>query len=267
MKNSTVWLKSARYQSKGVSIKNCKVDITSAQEKVSGFDQSVMDRLKVLLIGAGGLGGEIAHGLIRKGVFQLKIFDGDFVSISNLTRQYFYESDLNKNKAICLGKNLIKEATKTTEIVAYPAMFQKAVEEKSDTDCDVVVCAPDNDDTRVYVSKYFMNKVPVIFTGLDREASTGYVFIQNPGQACIACARPNATSKERFPCGEAAAIIDLGKIVSGFTLFAIDTTVMKRRTGWNYRQFFIAGFVPDIIQIIEKKKSCSLCKIARKRHE
>ena len=267
MKNSTVWLKSARYQSKGVCAKNCKVEVTSAQEKVPGFDQSVMNRLRVLLIGAGGLGGEIAHGLIRKGVLQLKIFDGDFVSISNLTRQYFYESDLNKNKAICLGKNLIKEATKMTEIIAHPIMFQKTIEEKSDTDCDVVVCAPDNDDTRVYVSKYFMNKAPIIFTGLDREASTGYVFIQNPGQACIACARPNAISKERFPCGEAAAIIDLGKIVSGFTLFAIDTTVMKRKTGWNYRQFFIAGFAPDIMQNIEKKKDCPLCKTVRKRRE
>jgi molybdopterin/thiamine biosynthesis adenylyltransferase len=226
-----------------------------------------MNRLRVLLIGAGGLGGEIAHGLVRKGVFHLKIFDGDFVSLTNLTRQYFYEFDLMKNKAICLGKNLIKEATRQTEITAYPMMFQKAVEEKTSMDCDVVVCAPDNDDTRIYVSKYFMNKVPVIFTGLDLEASTGYIFIQNQGQACIACARPNAIIKERFPCGEAAAIIDLGKIVSGFALFAIDTTVMKRKTGWNYRQFFIAGFAPDIVQLIEKKKDCPLCKRARKRNE
>jgi len=61
MKGSTVWLKSAKFQSKGVCVKNCKIAITSAQEKVPGFDQSVMNRLRVLLIGAGGLGGEIAH--------------------------------------------------------------------------------------------------------------------------------------------------------------------------------------------------------------
>lgn len=257
MKSSSAWLRSARYQTKGVS----SSEATYVQEKTPGFDQSVMNRLRVLLVGAGGLGGEIAQGLLRKGVCQLKIFDGDSVSLTNLARQYFYESDLGKNKAVCLGKNLLNEAVRKTEITAYPFMFQKGMKEKINMSCDVVVCAPDNDETRVFVSRFFLNKAPVIFTGLDEEATTGYVFIQEPGKACIACARPEtAKGGERIPCRQAAAIIDLGKIISGFVLFAIDTTVMKRKRDWNYRQIFIAGFVPEILKTVEKRQGCLICK-------
>jgi len=260
MKNYTVCLKSARYYAAGIQNKDSETDVSHVQGLVPGYDQSIMNRLRVLLIGAGGLGGEIAQGLVRKGVCQLKIFDGDSVSLTNLTRQYFYESDLGKNKAICLGKNLLNEATRKTEMLCYPFMFQKGVEEKIDMGCDVVVCAPDNDETRVSASRFFLNKAPVIFTGLDTEATMGYVFIQELGKACIACARPDATGGERIPCRQAAAIIDLGKIISGLVLFAIDTTVMKRRRDWNYRQIFIAGFVPEILNKIEKRKGCPVCK-------
>lgn len=258
MKNSTAWLRSARYQTKGIS----SSEVSYVQEKVPGFDQSVINRLRVLLIGAGGLGSEIAQGLLRKGVCQLKIFDGDIVSLTNLTRQYFYESDLGKNKAVCLGKNLLEEATRKTEIISYPFMFQKGKEKKIDMGCDVVVCAPDNDETRVCASRFFLNKVPVIFTGLDEEATIGYVFIQEPGKACIACARPDVTETngKRNPCTQAAAIIDLGKIISGLVLFAVDSSVMNRKRDWNYRQIFIAGFVPEILKKIEKRKGCLICK-------
>ena len=257
MKNSSSWLKSVKYQAKGV----LGPEVTLAQEAVPGFDQSVMNRLRVLLIGAGGLGCEIAQGLLRKGVAQLKIFDGDTVSLTNLTRQFFYESDLGKNKAICLGKNLLNEATRKTEIIAHPFMFQKGVEEKIDMSCDVVVCAPDNDKTRASASRHFLNKVPVIFTGLDKEGTTGYVFIQEPGKACIACARPDVTesSVERNPCRQAAAIIDLGKIISGFTIFAIDSAVMNRKRDWNFRQPFMAGYLQETLKKVEKKKGCQIC--------
>lgn len=257
MKNSTAWLKSAKYQAQGIS----NAEVSYVQEKVPGFDQSVMNRMRVLLIGAGGLGSEIAQGLLRKGVSQLKIFDGDNVSLTNLTRQYFYKCDLGKNKAICLGKNLLDEATRKTEIISYPFMFQKGIEEKIDMSSDVVVCAPDNDETRVCASKYFLRNTPVIFTGLDEEATTGYVFIQEPGKACIACARPDATETrgERNPCRQAAAIIDLGKIISGIVLFAVDSTLMGRKRDWDYRQIFIAGFLPETLKRIEKRKGCSIC--------
>ncbi len=235
--------KPVNYQAKGIIISDSDDSITDRQERIQGFDQSVMHNLKVIQIGAGGLGGEIAQGLVRKGAGELIIYDGDTVEASNLSKQFFYEEDVYQNKATSLAKNLLKECTNKTKITAYPYMFQKAFEigdfSDKDFDCDVVICAPDNDEVRVFASRYFYDKAPVIFTGLDIYANTGYVFIQESGKACIACALPNALDNKRSPCPKTPAVIDLVKIISGFILFAVDSTVMERKRNWNYRQLFL----------------------------
>jgi molybdopterin/thiamine biosynthesis adenylyltransferase len=233
--------------------------VTDRQERVEGFDQSVMNRLTVLQIGAGGLGGEIAQGLVRKGVGSIKISDEDTVELSNLSRQFFYEEDLYSNKATSLAKNLVKEGVNGTLISAHPFMIQRVIEEGRDVSADIVICAPDNDETRIYISKYFYAKTPVIFTGLDQNANTGYVFIQEPGKACIGCALPNAVNNEREPCPNTPAVIDLVKIISGLVLFSIDSTVMRRKRNWNFRQLFLGGFVPETLKNVVRKESCSLC--------
>ncbi len=258
MTKYTASLKSSKFISRQVK-SDPHESVTDRQERIHGFDQSRMDRLVSLLIGAGGLGGEISHGLLKKGIGGLTISDEDTVELSNLSRQFFYEEDLYKNKATSLARNLVKEGVNGTLICAYPYMIQKVIEDGTDVNCDIVVCAPDNDETRIYVSKYFHPSTPVIFTGLDQNANTGYVFIQEPGKACIGCALPNAVNNEREPCPNTPAVIDLVKIISGLVLFSIDSTVMKRKRNWNFRQVFLGGFVPETMKDIEKRKDCALC--------
>jgi len=260
METSSVLLKSVRYCTKEIEPSdNGEAGITARQELVPGFNQEVMQSSTILLIGAGGIGGEIAQGLVRKGVGILKIFDGDSVELSNLSRQRFYPDDLYKNKAASLAKNLVREGTRKTNIIAYPFMFQRAIEEKIDTSCDLVLCVPDNDETRVFVSRYFYQKAPVVFTGLDINANTFYVFIQAPGKACFRCAKPDATRSKRELCPNTPAIIDILKAVAGFALFAIDSTLMTRKRNWNYRQVFLCGFVPDVLKQVEKRQHCEIC--------
>ncbi len=260
MKKSIALLKSTRFISREVKTSDPSESATDRQERVKGFDQSIMNRLKVIQIGAGGLGGEIGQGLVRKGVGALKIFDGDTVELSNLSRQFFYKEDLYKNKAISLARNLVKEGVSKSLIAAYPFMVQKAIEDKVDCNCNIVICAPDNDETRIFISRYFYDKAPVVFTGLDQNANTGYVFIQEPGKACIGCALPNAVNNEREPCPNTPAVIDLVKIISGFVLFSVDSTIMKRKRNWNFRQLFLGGFVPEILKQVERREGCSLCR-------
>lgn len=259
MKNYTDSLTSSKFLTREVISSDPSESVTDRQERVKGFDQSIMNSLKVVQVGAGGLGGEIARGLVRKGVGLIKIFDGDTVELSNLSRQFFYKEDLYKNKAISLAKNLVKEGVNSSLIVASPFMIQKAIEDKVDVSCDIVICAPDNDETRVFISRYFYDNTPVIFTGLDANANTGYVFIQEPGGACIGCALPNVVGDKGEPCPNTPAVIDLVKIISGFVLFSIDSTIMKRKRNWNFRQIFLGGFVPEVVKEVERKEDCSLC--------
>ena len=252
-KKSTALLKSVSVCCKDIKIQDGE-SVTDRQEKVPGYKQEIMNQLTVSLIGAGGLGGEIARGLVRKGVGCLKIFDNDTVEPSNLSRQVFYEKDLYENKAICLAQNLVKEGIRSTSIIGYPFMFQGAVEEKIDARCDIAVCAPDNDETRIFVSKHFLETTPVIFTGLDMQANTGYIFSQEPGKADFLDAFPESVNKERNPCPGTPAIIDIVKIVAGYILFAVDSVMMERKRNWNYRQFYLAGFVPEAVRMIARRE-------------
>ncbi|MHC4293303.1 MAG: ThiF family adenylyltransferase [Planctomycetota bacterium] len=259
MKKSTALLTSVRYVTNGIKSDDPDERVTDRQERVQGFDQSVMSELRVNAIGGGGLGGDIIHGLVRKGVGSVRIFDADTVSITNLTRQRFYPEDLYKNKALCLAKNLSKEAVGETEIIAYPIMIQRAVQDGIDLSCDIVVCAPDNNETRIFASRYFGDKTPVIFTGLDIQANTGYVFVQVPWNACIGCALPRILNKRKSPCPKTPAVIDLIKIIAGFVLFAIDSTLMERKKSWNFRQIFLDGDYPGFTRSVERDKNCPLC--------
>lgn len=251
MEEFAVSLKSVRFYCREIKSKDPSgASITDRQEKIPGFKQDIMNKLTVILIGAGGLGGEIGEGLVRKGVGCLKIFDGDTVELSNLNRQKFCEEDLYQNKAVSLAKNLVKFGVRKTELIAYPYMFQKAIEDGVDVASQIVICAPDNDPTRIFVSKHFHETTPVIFTGLDHLANTGYVFIQEPGKKTIFEALPNVVKKKRNPCPNTPAIIDILKIISGFVLYSVDSVMMERQRNYNYRQIFLCGYVPEIIKTI-----------------
>ena len=67
------------------------------------FGEAGMAKLRssrVILFGAGGVGGSCAEALVRGGIGSLTIVDGDVYTPSNLNRQRFATSrTLGKNKA------------------------------------------------------------------------------------------------------------------------------------------------------------------------
>lgn len=65
-------------------------------------------RKKVVAIaGLGGLGSNAAVALVRAGIGKLIIADFDKVELSNLNRQYYFQSDLGKKKSEALHNHLI----------------------------------------------------------------------------------------------------------------------------------------------------------------
>lgn len=222
--------------------------------------QKQLSRLTVSIIGAGGLGGEIGEGLARKGVGHLKIFDGDTVELSNLNRQRFYEEDLYQNKAKRLARNLAREATQRSTIRGYPLFFQKAVDLGLDVNGDLAICGVDNNEARVYVSTHYHQRgIPVIFTAVSEDANHGYVFVQEPDEACFGCLFPYAVTDKVDPCPNTPAVKDILKVVAGIVLYAADSLVMDRRRAWNYKEIFLAGFVPDRAVTISRKEHCAIC--------
>jgi len=231
---------------------------------IPGFDQKVFSTRRVALIGAGGLNGEIGEGLSRKGLAEIHVIDGDTVDCSNLNRQRFFEDDIGENKGIALAKNLAAEGFMGTRLIAYPFFFQEAVEFGYAFTNDLLICGVDNEDTRLYATRYgLVNRIPVIFTAVSRDGNQGYVFVQQPSAACYGCAFPDAVSRGVTPCPGVPAIKDILKVVAGFVLYAADTLLVKRRRNWNYRDIHLAGFMPDTARMIERHPDCPLCSMSR----
>lgn len=68
--------------------------------------RAVLERAKIGIAGAGGLGSNCAMHLVRSGIRRLAIADFDRVSGSNLNRQFFFADQIGQKKVEALGVNL-----------------------------------------------------------------------------------------------------------------------------------------------------------------
>jgi adenylyltransferase/sulfurtransferase len=223
----------------------------------------------VAVIGAGGLGGTFVWGAVKKGIGEITIYDGDDVAVSNLNRQFFTPRDLGKNKALRLGRNASRAGFMGTRLLAVPHFFQAALELGLAPPCDVVFCGPDNDPTRIFVARHFLN-TPVIFAAVSRDAGHGYVAVQEPGQACFACFRPQALQPETAvrrtegACPVDPAVVDVLGVVAMVSLYCLDSLFMNRPRHWNFKQVALHGAFPDISAQVPRRPDCPLCTRATK---
>jgi len=263
MTDCTVSLRSTRLIARGVFPQvEGEAHATTRQELIHGVVQEKLASSTVIIIGAGGIGGELAVSEARKGVRNMVIFDHDLVELSNLNRQRFFEEDLYKNKAERLGRNLTREAVSRCIITTYPLRFQDAVDTGLQVKGDVVVCGVDNNEARVAAAQYFLNSTSVVFIAVSEDADHGYVFIQELNKACYGCLFPEAVNDlTQHPCSP--AVIDILKVVAGIATYAIDTLIMNRKRNWNYKEVFLSGVVPERNTLIEKRKDCPICGTAR----
>ncbi len=257
MASDSIALSGIRFLAEGMS-EQCP-GILSRQTMVPGFEQDKLEKVALAFIGAGGLGGEIALGGVRKGYKDLTFYDGDSVEASNLPRQRFYVKDIHEKKAVALGRNLQREAISQATLSAVPLQFQQAYKQGLVKKFDVAVCGVDNNPARTFVSRYcYHRKIPAVFVAVSADADNGYVFVQEPGGPCFGCLFPDALQDQRIPCDPTPASIDILKIVSGVVLYAIDTLIMGRKRGWNYREFFLA-YGDDRKCVVPRRSGCELC--------
>ncbi len=67
-----------------------------------------LQQVRVGLAGAGGLGSNCAHALVRSGFKRFVLVDFDRVEPSNLNRQFFFPDQIGLPKVVALGANLLR---------------------------------------------------------------------------------------------------------------------------------------------------------------
>jgi len=230
------------------------------QQRIPGFNQDQLSNAHVALIGA-GMNGEVAEGLVRKGVGTLTIVDFDEVSWTNFSRQFFFPHQEGMMKAHALAKNLEPHATSGTVIYSLALRFGAALDAGllDLHDVDVLVVAVDNTNTRIEASVAARNICPVVFAALDLAGEAGYVAVQLPGEACYGCILPHGLEPRRLPCA-APSIKDTAKHVGGMVLYTIDTILMPdRKRHWNYHELHMAGVLDSWSRQFPRRPGCPLC--------
>ena len=122
------------------------------QELITWWDQDALRRSRVLLVGAGALGNEVAKNLALVGVGELHVVDMDNIEHSNLARCVFFrESNEGSPKADTLSR-AIRELNSEVQTESYVLPVQRLGIGHLQS-YDLVIGALDNREARAWVSQ------------------------------------------------------------------------------------------------------------------
>jgi adenylyltransferase/sulfurtransferase len=106
--------------------------------------QNLLQKAKVLIIGCGGLGSNVAVFLAASGVGNIHLIDFDVISVSNLHRQVFYSlNDVGKPKVSCL-KNYIEKITPFVKVTESQTTISKENITNFLEKSDIIIDCTDN---------------------------------------------------------------------------------------------------------------------------
>jgi len=116
---------------------------------ISNEDFNKLQRLDVIIVGLGGLGGYVANQLIRLGVVKMTLVDFDTFTESNLNRQLFSTiNNIGEYKVDVICKEL-----KNINPLASIKFIKKRIQDISDLSGDYIIDCVDNKETKIYLSK------------------------------------------------------------------------------------------------------------------
>ena len=144
---------------------------------------------RVLVVGLGSFGSQIAIELAKAGVGAFSLVDFDRVELHNLMRHTCTVQDLGRLKTdairdAVLGKNPYARVDLfPVDVNREPALLEEEVGK-----ADLVICATDNNQSRFSLQGALLRKgKPCIFGRAVTRAEGGDVFRYRPGGPCYCC--------------------------------------------------------------------------------
>lgn len=114
----------------------------SANPYLTPAERAVLEKVRIGVAGAGGLGSNCAMHLVRSGIRHLVVADFDVVGESNLNRQFFFRDQLGMKKVDALKANLLR-IDPEADIQAVDVRLDAASTRELFENCDIVVEAFD----------------------------------------------------------------------------------------------------------------------------
>ena len=172
------------------NLEDNRYDRQVAFEGIGLEGQANIEKSRVLQVGCGALGTNIASLLVRAGVGSLKIVDPDRVELSNLQRQtLFNESDAaNERYKAEVAVEKLAEVNSQVKLSCYVGKFtQETISEFDPAEYDIILDATDDIVARFDINDYAVkNSLPWVY-GAVAGSSGMAAFFPAGGKPCLNC--------------------------------------------------------------------------------
>ena len=125
-----------------------------------------LTQVKILIIGAGGLGCELLKDCAYMGFSNIHVIDMDTIDLSNLNRQFlFRKSDIGRSKAECAA-DAINKRVPTCHVVPH---FKKIQDMSEDfyRSFNIIICGLDS-----ILARRWINGLVLSLLEYDKETNT-----------------------------------------------------------------------------------------------
>ncbi len=171
----------------------------------SGGQRKLLES-KVLIVGAGGLGGPVAIYAALAGIGTVGIVDFDVVELSNLQRQVLHNSETVGWSKVDSARETLRRYNPDVRVVTHEMPINSDNAMEIIAGYDVVVNGADNFATRYLVNDAsYLNGKPLVDGSI--LIFDGQVTTYLPGQGCYRCLFPTPPPPGMVPnCAEAGVL-------------------------------------------------------------
>lgn len=178
-----------------------KQDLYSRNKGI--LEINILENKKVMIVGLGSFGSQIAIELAKAGVGEFSLFDFDRVELHNLARHTATTKDLGRLKTDVI-EDSIKGKNPYAIVHKHPININEHLDLMEDevAKADLVICATDNNESRFNLSTVLVHQQKIgIFGRAVTRAEGGDVFRYVPGGPCYCCLIGNhwfSNTKDEF---------------------------------------------------------------------
>jgi len=202
--------------------------------EIGGAGQAKIQKTKVLVIGAGGLGTPIIQYLAAAGVGTIGIVDDDIVDLSNLQRQVIHTTGRIGFKKTTSAKMAITEINPDVNVIEHDERLKESNAQKIISNYDIISDCCDNFDTRfLLMDACYLEKKTLVSGAILRFDGQLSVFKAHKksknNYPCYRCLYPEAPPPHLIPtCAEVGVLGAICGIIGSLQA----AEILKEITGY-----------------------------------